>query len=133
MAYTVKLRGGFSGFWYNERQEISLVEVYERIGKSVISVSKKVQKGQQMHCNSMAVIKSGKGSGFVICSYLKDSALTAIKLYKGKQGSSKGIQKGYPFCQKCHCGWQEEPATLIFRLLLRMRRMYIGSIRLDFH
>ena len=104
MAYTVKLRGDFSGFWYNERQEISLVEVYERIGKSVISVSKKVQKGQHMHCNSMAVIKSGKGSGFVICSYLKDSALTAIKLYQGKQGSSKGIHKGYPFCQKCHCG-----------------------------
>ena len=43
-----------------DRQEISLVEVYERVGKSVISVSKKAQKGQQMHYNSMSVIKSGK-------------------------------------------------------------------------
>ena len=28
-------------------------------------------------------------------------------------------------------GRQEEPAILIFRLLLRMRRMYVASIRLD--
>ena len=28
---------------------------------------------------------------------------------------------------------QEEPAILIARLLLRMRRMYVASIRLDFH
>ena len=28
---------------------------------------------------------------------------------------------------------QEEPAILISRLLLRMRRMYAASIRLDFH
>ena len=28
---------------------------------------------------------------------------------------------------------QEEPAILIFRLLSRMRRMYVASIRLDFH
>ena len=51
-----------------DRQEISLVEVYERVGKSVTSVSKKAQKGQQMHYNSMAVIKSGKEFGLVICS-----------------------------------------------------------------
>ena len=31
------------------------------------------------------------------------------------------------------CGRQEEPAILIFRLLLRMRGMYGASIRLDFH
>ena len=30
-------------------------------------------------------------------------------------------------------GRQEEPAILISRLLLRMRRMYVASIRLDFH
>ena len=29
------------------------------------------------------------------------------------------------------CGRQEEPAILISRLLLRMRRMYVASIRLD--
>ena len=33
----------------------------------------------------------------------------------------------------CHCGRQEEPAILISRLLLRMRRMYVASIRLDFN
>ena len=31
------------------------------------------------------------------------------------------------------CGRQEESAILISRLLLRMRRMYVASIRLDFH
>ena len=70
-----------------DRQEISLVEVYERVGKSVISVSKKAQKGQQMHYNSMSVIKSGKEFGLVICSYFKNSALTAIKSNKGMQRS----------------------------------------------
>ena len=30
------------------------------------------------------------------------------------------------------CGRQEEPAILISRLLLRMRRMYVASIGLDF-
>ena len=29
-----------------------------------------------------------------------------------------------------YCGRQEEPAILISRLLLRMRRMYVASIRL---
>ena len=70
-----------------DRQEMSLVEVYERVGKSVISVSKKAQKGQQMHYNSMSVIKSGKEFGLVICSYFKNSALTAIKSNKGMQRS----------------------------------------------
>ena len=32
-----------------------------------------------------------------------------------------------------YCGRQEVPAILISRLLLRMRRMYVASIRLDFH
>ena len=32
-----------------------------------------------------------------------------------------------------YCGRQEERAILIFRLLLRMRLMYVASIRLDFH
>ena len=32
-----------------------------------------------------------------------------------------------------NCGRQEEPAMLTSRLLLRMRRMYVDSIRLDFH
>ena len=32
-----------------------------------------------------------------------------------------------------YCGRQEELAILISRLLLPMRRMYVASIRLDFH
>ena len=32
-----------------------------------------------------------------------------------------------------NCGWQEEPAMLISRLLLSMRRMSVASIRLDLH
>ena len=32
-----------------------------------------------------------------------------------------------------HCGRQGESAILISRLLIRMRRMYQASIRLDFH
>ena len=35
--------------------------------------------------------------------------------------------------ENLYCGRQEEPAILISRLLLRMRRMYVASIRLDFH
>ena len=47
-----------------ERVEISLIEVYEMVGKSVISVGKKAQKSYQMHF--VAVKKSRKLSGFVI-------------------------------------------------------------------
>ena len=32
-----------------------------------------------------------------------------------------------------YCGRQEEPAILISRLLMRMRRMYVASIPLEFH
>ena len=32
-----------------------------------------------------------------------------------------------------YCGRQEKPAILISRFLLGMRRMYVASIRLDFH
>ena len=31
------------------------------------------------------------------------------------------------------CGRQEEHAILISRLVLRMRRLYVASLRLDFH
>ena len=32
-----------------------------------------------------------------------------------------------------NCVRQEEPTILIFRLLLRIRRMYVASIPLEFH
>ena len=40
----------------------------------------------------------------------------------------------YVFVISLACCWrQEEPTILISRLLLRMRRTYVDSIRLDFH
>ena len=49
-----------------ESAGISPVEVYERVGISVISVCKKAQKGQQVHF--VAVKKSKKRSGVVVNS-----------------------------------------------------------------
>ena len=39
----------------HERVEISLVEDYKRVGKTVISVCQKAQKGQQMHFMAVKV------------------------------------------------------------------------------
>ena len=51
----------------------------------------------------MAVNKKRKGSGFVIYSYLKDSAFTAVKrrakYVKGYHLSTEGIRKEYVFFQ----------------------------------
>ena len=60
----------FTGFriLLRERVRISLVEVHERVGKFVITVGKKDQKGYQMHL--MAVKKLRKCSGFVIYPYI---------------------------------------------------------------
>ena len=60
----------FTGFriLVRERVRISLVEVHERVGKFVITVGKKDQKGYQMHF--MAVKKLRKCSGFVIYPYI---------------------------------------------------------------
>ena len=60
-----------------ERGWILLVEVYERVGKSVIWVCERVQKGRTDECYGF--IKSGKRSIFVISSYLNDNAFTAVK------------------------------------------------------
>ena len=38
-------RGSFSRLQMYKRVEMSLAEIYERVGKSVISVCKKAQKG----------------------------------------------------------------------------------------
>ena len=40
---------------------------------------------------------------------------------------------GHSLDLKGYFGQQEEPTILISRLLLRMRRMYVASIRLNFH
>ena len=50
-----------------ERVGISLVQVYERVEKSVLSGHKKARKGKQMHITP--VKKSRKRSGFVIFTF----------------------------------------------------------------
>ena len=66
-------RGNFFRLQVNERVVISLVELYERVRKSVISVCKKA-KGTN-RCFFLAAKKSRKRSGFVIWVYFKDSVL----------------------------------------------------------
>ena len=66
MAYTGRLQ-----VFETERVVILLVDVYERVG--TLLCDKKAQKGLQMHF--LMVKKPRKRSGFVIYSYLKDSAL----------------------------------------------------------
>ena len=71
--YTPK--GGEGGNPYNglcreappKRGTFFRFQVYDRVGKSVILVCKKAQKGLQMHF--MAVKRSRKSSEFVIYSY----------------------------------------------------------------
>ena len=70
-------RGTFFSLQVYEMVGISLVEVYEWVGKYVILVGKKAQKGQQVHFK--AVKKLRKRSGFVIYSYFKDSAFTVVE------------------------------------------------------
>ena len=55
----------------------SLVEVYRRVGKSVLWVCERGTKGLTDECYGF--LKSRKRSIFVINSYLKDSAFTAVK------------------------------------------------------
>ena len=52
-----------------ERVGILLIEVFKRVGKSVISVSRKAQNGKQIHF--MAEKKSRKRPGFVIFPFLR--------------------------------------------------------------
>ena len=64
MAYAGRFeRGTFFTIQVYKSVGIALVEKYERVGKSVISVCKRAQKGYQMHF--ISVKKSRKRSGFV--------------------------------------------------------------------
>ena len=76
-----------------ERVGISLVEVYERLGKTVISACKKSPKRANRDafhgCEKSWELKR---YGFVIYSYLKDSAFTAVKTM---QSFKVGMWKGY--------------------------------------
>ena len=80
MAYTgrLPLKGvPFFRLQVYDRVGILLVEVYESVGLSVISVRKKDQKGSQIYFK--AVKKSRKRSGFVIYSYYECSAFTLVE------------------------------------------------------
>ena len=83
MVYTGRLcppreRDTFFRLKVYQRVRIFPVEVYERVGKSVISVRKKAQN-LGLTDLFMAMKKSRKRSGFVIYFYFKDSAFTAVK------------------------------------------------------
>ena len=59
-----------------ERVGILLVEVYKRVGTSVIKVC---ERSDGLTDEFYGFIKSRKRSIFVIDSHLKDSAFTAVK------------------------------------------------------
>ena len=58
-----------------------------------------------------------------------------LTVYESKVFSSKGKSQELHWITIfvwCCCGWEEEPAILIFRLLLRIHCIYVVSIHLDF-
>ena len=71
-------RGTFFRLQVYERVGILFVEVYRRVGKSVIWVCERAQ-GDNRYINFYGFIKSRKSSIFVIDSYLNDNAFTAVK------------------------------------------------------
>ena len=73
------------------------MEVYERVGISVISDCKKAQKGQQMHF--VAVKKSKKRSGVVVNSYFKDSASTKSVTRYVKEVKHALVNRRYTLCK----------------------------------
>ena len=71
-------RGIFYRLQVYERVGISLVEVYKRVGKKICHLG--LWKGPKGLTDEFyGFIKSRKRSIFVIDSYLKDSAFTAVK------------------------------------------------------
>ena len=52
---------------------------------------------------------------------------------KGHFQSKRKLKQATLMTRYNSCRRQEEPAILISRLLLRMRRTYVARIRLDFH
>ena len=69
-------KGTIFGLQVYARVGILIVEVHERVGKSVIWVCGKGPKGRTDEFYGF--IESGKRSIFVIDSYLKDSTFTAV-------------------------------------------------------
>ena len=68
----------FQGFGpVRGRVRISLIEIYERVGKSVISACKKSQKSNRYILS--AAKKSRKHFGFVINKFFINSGFTAVQ------------------------------------------------------
>ena len=86
-------RGTFFRLQIHERVEILLVEVYERVGKSVIWVC---ERDKGLTEKFYGFIKSRKRSIFVINSYLNDSAFTVVK--RGCKVLNKVCERG-TICQ----------------------------------
>ena len=65
-----------------------------------------------------------------------NSNLAQFQIWQMARSKKKNVKNGLLKLRRVsanNCGRQEEPAMLTSRLLLRMRRMYVDSIRLDFH
>ena len=67
----------------HERVEISLVEDYKRVGKTVISVCQKAQKGQQMHFMAVKVRET-----FRFCDLFKLKKKVNLLQLQGIQSST---------------------------------------------
>ena len=101
-------RGTFFRLQVYKRVGISLLEVFERVWKSVISLGKKRKRAKRSIYGCENVEKTF--CIFFYNSYLKDSVFTAVKrdttfLTAYVNGlplilSVDGILKGYLFCQK---------------------------------
>ena len=58
---------------------------------------------------------------------------TRLRVNQIYHGETDTLYVLFTLSHHSNCARQEEPAILISRMLLRMRRMYVTSIRLDFH
>ena len=103
------IRGTFQAFGpVRGRVGISLIEIYERVGKSVISACN--WKSQKSHRCILSAAKSGENIfGFVIHRFYIDSGFTAVKrdersklgtLFKGVSFVNRTYMKGADFLSK---------------------------------
>ena len=110
-------RGTFFRLQLYERVGILLVVVYERVGKSVISVCEMPKRPNRW---ILWIIKSGKRYIFVIDSYWNDNAFTAVQ--KEMQSSYQGMWKGFHLSKKNYT-----------KGLRFSRKMVYKRVRVGFH
>ena len=91
-----------------ERVGILLVEVYERVGKSVIWVCERAQQCKGLTEEFYGLIKSRKRSIFLIDCHINERAFTSVKrdakllnrYVKGVPCVNRRYTKGIPFVVK---------------------------------